>query len=50
MIRKITVDGKTKEYKVRDLAHLDACIKYHSTVVRNRKKYTRKEKHKVNYC
>ena len=49
MIRKIIVDGKAKEFKTRDLDHLNACIKYHSTVVRNKKKYTRKEKHKVNY-
>lgn len=49
MVRKIIVDGKAKEYKMRDIDHLNACIKYHSTVTRNKKKYTRKEKHKIRY-
>ena len=46
MKQRIVIDGKAKEIKIRDLDHLNACIKYHATVTRNKKKYTRKEKHK----
>ena len=37
------------ETNLRDEDHLRACIKYPSQVYKNKKKYTRKEKHKKDY-
>ena len=48
MKQKIIIEGKEKEFKLRDIDHLNACVKYHSTVTKNKKKYTRKEKHRKN--
>jgi len=39
----------TGETNLRDEDHLRACIKYPSQVYKNKKKYTRKEKHKKDY-
>lgn len=46
MKRKITIDGKTKEHKVRNEDFLRAQINNPPKVYRNKKKYTRKIKHK----
>lgn len=47
----ITMNGKTSSnsYNVRDISMLDVYRKNTATIVRNRKKYTRKEKHKTIY-
>ncbi len=53
MKRNITIKDGDKEIKgsvaIRDEEHLKACIKYPSQVWKNKKKYTRKEKHKKSY-
>lgn len=47
MKQRIVENGKVvREFNTRDVAHLQACIRYHTTVTKNKKKYNRKEKHK----
>lgn len=52
MKRKITINdninktSKTLEVVLRDEDHLRGCLKYPAQVYRNRKKYSRKVKHK----
>ena len=43
---KITIDGKTKVHKVRDINTLYAQQANRPSVHKNKKKYTRKIKHK----
>ena len=46
MNKRITVDGKTKVVKLRDKSILDMQLSNRPSVYRNKKKYTRKQKHK----
>ena len=46
MNKKITVDGKTKVVKLRDKSILDIQLANRPAVYKNKKKYTRKQKHK----
>lgn len=47
MKHKIIINGKAKEYKSRDLDHLDGVLKYRASVTTDKKKVIpRKQKHK----
>lgn len=50
MKKKIIDNGKVvREFKVRDIAHLEACIKYPSRIDRSKKNYDRKMKYRQEY-
>lgn len=49
-MKNITITINANNSKARDIDHIKSCIKYPALVTRNKKAYTRKEKHKQSYC
>ena len=47
---KLVENGKiVRELEIRDISHLQACIKYPSRIDRSKKQYNRKGKYKQEY-